>query len=170
MKKINKYNIDDFLIKSEGQWNNPYIDSEIIGLFKNGYEPKYSGGCFGILPFDDMFVLLGEDDDHYFDICKISLDELLILKNIFKKLSDSVSVKIDYIKGMSTTEYRPNKEIFTNTDFSESNFKVSVTDRGETISPLVCIENNIFIYNLQFDISWSGRKFMVINDFLKSIK
>ena len=54
-----------YLIPSEGEWNYPSINSDILGINISGYIPKYHGGCLGIIPNNDKFLLLAEDDDYY---------------------------------------------------------------------------------------------------------
>lgn len=155
--------INNYLEESEGVWNNPSIDSDILRIHENGYAPKFRGGCIGIIPNNDKFLILDEDDDHYFDICNIGKSDLLILKDILKQLSESVVVKIDYIKCISEIKYFPNKEEVFNRNYSTDKFKVTITDRGNQTSPLVEIKNNNINLDMTFDISWSKEKYNVIN-------
>jgi len=155
--------IDKYLEESGGEWNNSLIDSDILRIHESGYAPKFRGGCIGIIPNNDKFLILGEDDDHYFDICNISKLDLFILKDILKELSESVVIKIDYIKCISKTKYFPNKDGVFNRNYSIDKFKVTITDRGNQTSPLVEIKNNDINLDMTFDISWSKEKYNVIN-------
>jgi len=150
----------DYLIKSDGEWNNPSISSRILHINNSGYIPKFHGGCMGIIPNGDKYCILGEDDDHYFDICNLNEVELLIFKNILKQLSESVDVKIDYIKCSSKTKYFPSKSAVFNRNYSFGNFIVNITDRGKS-SPLVSIRNNVINFEMTFDISWAKHKYQV---------
>lgn len=156
-----KTNINDFIEVCEGDWNQPSIDSDILHIYDNGYAPKFRGGCMGIIPNGDKFLILGEDDDHYFDECNVSKEDLITLMEIMEDLTNSISVVINYIKCTSTSTYKTNKEDFFNTDHSINNFNVNVTDRGK-ISPLVTIKNDNIGLSLRFDISWSKQKLEVI--------
>jgi hypothetical protein len=166
---MNKLDLRDYVIESEGVWNIPYIDSDILGYYQNGFEPKYCGGHMGILPIDnDNVVILGEDDDHYFDIFKCSVSDLSVLSDILKTISNEISVKIDYLRATSKQYYTHSKNYFFTTNFSKGIFTVSMEDRGD-ISPLV----NINIVDIKkvftFDVSLSRDKYEVINSFLKRI-
>lgn len=154
----------DYLIKSKGEWNNPSINSKILHIDNSGYIPKFHGGCMGIIPNGDKYCILGEDDDHYFDICNLDEVEFLIFKNILKRLSESVEVKIDYIKCSSKTKYFPSKSDVFNKNYSFGNFIVNITDRGKNTSPLVSIKNSIINLETTFDISWAKRKYQVCED------
>lgn len=90
--------MNKYIVKSEGRWNTPYIDSNILRLRISGYKPVFSGGCMGIIPYENntKYMLLNEDDDYYFDNASITKDELTILKNIIQQLSQDIKVKICY--------------------------------------------------------------------------
>lgn len=154
-------NIYDFIEVCDGDWNNPSIDSDILHIHNSGYAPKFRGGCIGIIPNGDKFLILGEDDDHYFDECNVSKEDLITLMGIMEDLTNSVSVVIDYVKCTSKSTYTPNKKHFFNTNHSIGHFKVSITDRGKT-SPLVTIKNENIGLLLTFDVSWSKHKLIVI--------
>lgn len=161
-----KNNIYDFIEVSDGDWNVPSINSYILGIFNNGYAPKFRGGCMGIIPNGDKFLILGEDDDHYFDECNVSKEDLITLMEIMEDLTDSISVVIDFVKCTSKSTYKIIKKDFFDTDHSINNFKVDITDRDKS-APLVTIKNDNIGLSLIFDISWAKHKLHVMKQVLK---
>lgn len=163
-------NLHDYIVKSEGTWNHPSITSNILALYISGYVPKFNGGCLAILPNDDMFLLLGEDDDHYFDMCNVNKTDLITLQTILKKLSEDVSVKIDFVKCKYKTKFSPNKKQVMTKNYSIKEFKVTITDRGRDTSPFVEIINDKINFSMTFDVSWSEQRYEVISSCLKHFK
>lgn len=162
---MNKY--EKYIIKSEGVWNTPYIDSRILDLFVSGYQPKYTGGCMAIIPKDDRYVLLGEDDDHYFDMCILNKDDLITLQDILESLAKGVVIKINYMTATSKQTYNISKSHFFNKNYSTGNFKVTLQDR--TLSaPLITINNPDIRLNMVFDVSHAADKLQVIKQVLKN--
>ena len=72
--------MNKYLEKDDGEWNYPYVSSDILRIHVSGYAPKYRGGCIAIIPNGDMFLLMGEDDDHYFDECNLSNKDFILSK------------------------------------------------------------------------------------------
>lgn len=156
-----------YLISSEGEWNYPSINSKILGINIKGYIPKYHGGCIGIIPNNDKFLLLAEDDDYYWDIYNLSFDELLTLKTILFNLYSSIEVKIDYKTATSISNYKKSKKAFFNKNFSLKGFKVNVFDRGKTTSPLITILHNN--KNIQFDVYWAKARYLLFNQIINDL-
>ena len=134
----------EYIEKSSGVWNYPYISSKTLNYELLGYVPKFRGGCMGIIPHNGVFVVFSEDDDYYFEIGKISISELTSLNEIFKVLTNDIKVKTDYVKSTSKTQYYPNKKSVFRKNYSIKNINVNLTDRGKLISPLVKITINNF--------------------------
>lgn len=163
MEKYKKY-----IVKSNGVFNISYIDSNILSLSIYGYKPKYEGGCIAIIPNGYNFLLMGEDDDHYFDVCNLTLEELLIIRTILEKLDSGISVDIDYVKCISKQKYNTSKSNFFNKNYSIGDFKVLVEDRTPS-APLITITNMVIHLKLIFDVSHAKEKLKVINELLNSI-
>jgi hypothetical protein len=154
--------MNKYIIKSEGVWNNPCITSNTIGDC-DGYKPLYEGGCFAIIPHNNMFILFGEDDDHYWEEETITKDELLDLQKIYSSLVDDIKVTIDYVEAISTSKYILPKESFFSKNRSLGKWEVSVVDRGDLVAPLVHINKD------SFDVSHATDRLKVINDVLNNL-
>ena len=150
--------MNQYLIKSEGEWNHPSITSKTIGN-SNGYIPKYSGGCFGIVPHNDKFIFFDEDDDHYWETITVNKQDLIDLQKIFTDIDNEISVKIDYIKAKSTQTYTESKELFLTKERSLGMWKVKIEDRGQH-APLVTINKDAF------DVSHTKNRLKIINEVL----
>lgn len=154
--------MDKYIVKSDGEWNIPHIDSKTIGS-SNGFIPLYSGGCFAIIPYNDKFILFSEDDDNYWEEETIDKKELLDLQKIYSELDKDIKVTIDYVKAKSTQKYLVSKKDFFNKERSIDKWKVRIIDRGK-ISPLV------YINNYGFDVFHAKARLQVINSILKILE
>lgn len=144
--------------KSGGGWNVPYINSDLLNLRIKGYAPIYRGGCMGIVPKENSFVLLYEDDDHYFDGILLEQEDLIDYLKIVEKLKNGCKVKINFLECTTKCTYTPNKSTFFSTNFSLGRFKVGIKERGQS-APLVSI---IFGDDVdKFDISWASERYDV---------
>lgn len=153
--------MNKYIVKSEGVWNIPHIDSKSIGTY-NGYKPLYEGGCLAIIPHNGNFIVFGEDDDNYWEEETITKEELLDLQKIYQSLDQEIKVTIDYLKATSKQEYLLSKEDFFSKERSLGKWKVSLIDRGD-ISPLVTINKD------KFDVFHAKDRLKVINDILNNL-
>lgn len=95
-----------YILHASGEWNDPSIRIDSIG-FKTKGKPKVSGYCIGIIQVNDTLYFLGEDDDHYYEHCIITIEEL---KSLHKFLVDLLK----HLKGVEynlylPSSYRPSK-------------------------------------------------------------
>lgn len=150
-------NVDNHIERFGGDWNEPSIESETLGLWVCAYAPKLRGGCMGIIPYNDQFVIFGEDDDHYWEECVMSVEELTQYLFILTNLALEINVVIDHIAANSRQTYNTSKEEFLSKDRNRGDFIVSIKDRTPT-SPLVKIINSKLQFDYQFDVSWAASK------------
>jgi hypothetical protein len=150
--------MNKYIIKSEGIFNIPYIESKTLGIY-NGFKPLFEGGCFAIIPHNNKFILFGEDDDNYWEEEIITKEELLDLQKIYSELDKDIKVTIDYINATSEQNYTVSKEDFLSKDRTINKWNVSVIDRTP---PLV------YINDYAFDVSHAKDRLIVINDVLNS--
>lgn len=163
--------MNKYIVKSAGTWNEPSIESDIVGLSVCGYEPMFSGGCIGIIPHTGnppmLYALLSEDDGYYFDNGNLTKIELATLRDIVQQLANDVDIKIGYVNCTSEIKYHPDKETFFNKQYSKDDFNVVVKERVE-YSPLVTITHKESRLNLCTDISWCKLMVNVMNDALNA--
>lgn len=151
-------NVDNHIERFGGEWNEPSIESETLGLWVCAYAPKLRGGCMGIIPHNAQFVIFGEDDDRYWEECVMSLEELTQYLFILTNLALEINVVIDYVAAKSSQTYNTSKEEFLSKNRNRGDFEVSITDRGDHTSPLVRIINSKLQFDDQFDVFWAARK------------
>jgi len=163
-------NLYDYIEKTDGEWNIPHISSKILDIEISGFAPIFRGGCMGIIPNEEKFLYLGEDDDSYFDVCNMKKSDLIRYQSILKTLYENIKVDIDYIKCTSTTEYMHSKEEYFGKNNSIGDFEVELEDRGEYHSPLVKIENRVINLKEHFDVYWAKEKYEVIDNCIKKNK
>lgn len=104
------------LVKGDGVWNNPSV--YVYNNSYNGMKPEKEDNIFGLITIKDRFVLLSEDDDHYFNSFNMNEDELNELKScIMYSLKDSEKFKITETgedKQIINIEFNGNKIQFHN--------------------------------------------------------
>lgn len=129
--------MNKYIVKSEGVWNTPSITSKYADVNIIGYKPAFFERCIGIIPYcgGELYALLSEDDDHYFDNAVLLKAELVSLNEIIQQLAQDVD-----------------KEKLFNKQYSKDNFNVVLQDRlGH--SPLVSISHKKSGLDLKVDIS-----------------
>jgi len=165
-KKQTGERMNKFIERSDGIWNNPFISSETLDIDMSGFAPKFRGGCMGIVPNDDNFIVFGEDDDHYFEKAVMNKYELTTYCDILTELGVSITNECDYVRGTSKIKYTKTRRMFFNTNFSRGQFDVETEER-KGHAPLVKITNTIIDFEERFDISWAGNKAEVVAMALK---
>ena len=162
--------IDKYLEPSEGTWNYPHIDIELLGIAKEGVVPKYRGGCFAVIPYDNNYILLSEDDDNYRDIGLITLQELIELQHIFSDLDADISVKIDFVTPFIKITYLENQTKFLSKNRNTDNFTVLIKRHNNNKSYLITITGKSLNDSMIFDVFWVTDRLKVINNVLKDEK
>ena len=153
--------VKDFFEEYNGEFNPPHVESKILGIELSGYAPKYRGGCMAVIPYNENFLIMSEDDDNYFDNTLINYIELINYREVLYNLSKSIDITMDFKKGVTSIKYILDRESFYNHDFSQEGLFVSVKDRENTQSPIVIIKGYI---NESFSIYWAQFRLDVINN------
>lgn len=155
-----KTNTMKYFEESAGEWNCPTVESNILRVNLKGYTPRYRGGCMAIVPNEQKFLIMDEDDDQYTDQSLVTYEELVNYREILYNLSKSIHAEIDFIKRRPKITYIPDKDAFYNQNFSRGGLLVSVEDRGNDAFPHVIIRGYI---NDRFSIYWVPFRLKVVN-------
>lgn len=144
----------------EGDWNRPWISIDRYDLIYNGYAPIHRGGCIGVIPFGEQYIILTEDDDYYRDKLYLSKNEfdhfVFIMKELVKcyNLYEEVKrndIALKLLLESVKRKIRPSTGVFM--------FKLRYRDSS---NPLVYLTNAKNKPNLSFDLGWAKEKLSVL--------
>ena len=146
--------------ESDGNWNCPTVESNILRVNLKGYAPRYRGGCMAIVPNEQKFLIMDEDDDQYVDKSLVTYEELVNYREILYNLSKSIYTEINFAEGLPKVIYIPDKDTFYSQNFSQGGLLISVKDRGNKALPHVIISGYI---NDRFSTYWIPYRLEVVN-------